>query len=123
MGKGQVSSPEPLTILGSVLFSSSRHETTQSQAALGAGELRFVGPENAPKSGLQSFAFEASLWWLSCECAAAKNHKKHKDKGIDRQGSGLKSRTFDNVLSSSSPSLNYTVLSSPRCRRAAFWGS
>ena len=54
---------------------------------------------------------------------AAKNHKKHKDKGVDGQRPGLKSRTFDNfgvrplfIFSA----LNYTILSSPWCRRALF---
>jgi hypothetical protein len=95
MGKGQVSSPEPLTTLGSVLSSSSLHETTQSQAALAAGEPR-LGAKMLQNLASKALTFKVLFDSCPVQHIAAKNHKKHKDKWVDGQRPGLKSRTFDN---------------------------
>ena len=47
---------------------------------------------------LASKAWTLKLLFDGCpgQHIAAKKHKKHKDKGVDGQRPGLKSRTFDN---------------------------
>ena len=125
MGKGQVLSPEPLMTLGVrplFIFSTLNYTILSSPWCRRA---RFGVPKMI--QNLASNFFPLKLLFDNCpgQRAAAKNRKKHKDKGADWQRPGLKSRTFDNfgvhplfIFSS----LNYTVLSSPWYRRVPFWG-
>ena len=79
------------------------------------------------RQNLASKALTLKLLFDGCpdQRAAAKNRKKHKDKGVDGQRPGLKSRTFDDFGGPSSLHLFYIKLHNPQqplVQESPFWG-